>query len=105
VVLGKKHNPQDSVRNHTENKSYCNPEDYIIMSIKILILSLGLRSERDIRMAKLQQKISGCFRSMEGARDFFRIRSYLSTLRKHKKNIMAALKNLFQTGFFSWCFD
>ena len=63
------------------------------------------QAERDIRMAKLQQKISGCFRSMGGARDFFRIRSYLSTLRKHKINIMDALKNLFQTGSFSWCFD
>ena len=52
--------------------------------------------ERDLRMAKVQQKISGTFRSQDGAKAFCRIRSYISTVRKNAVNIIDAIGNAFE---------
>ena len=48
-------------------------------------------AERDIRMVKLQQKISGCWRTSEGAERFLAIRSYISTARKQNVRPIDAL--------------
>ena len=54
------------------------------------------QAERDLRMIKCKQKISGGFRTMKGAENFAIIRSVISTLKKQKLNILEKLKEILQ---------
>ena len=61
-------------------------DDYLRFTTGRRIPADNNGSERDIRMIKLRQKVSGCLRTLTGARQFCAIRSYLSTAAKHGRN-------------------
>ncbi len=54
------------------------------------------QAERDVRMLKVKQKVSGCFRSEAGAKEYCRVKGYLSILRKQKINIFDGLVSVFR---------
>ena len=71
-------------------------EDVLRFMMEIDVPFTNNRGENDIRMTKVQQKISGCFRSEQGAITFCRIRGYLSTCRKHQVSASQALALVFK---------
>ena len=54
------------------------------------------QAERDLRMMKVQQKISGNFRSWNGAKIFCRIRGYISTVKKNSISVIDAIQGAFE---------
>lgn len=59
------------------------------------------QAERDLRPAKVKQKVSNCFRTLEGAASYARISGFVSTMRKNGMNVIDQLTNVL-SGNFSW---
>jgi transposase len=72
-----------------KNKGFCSP---IIPAVSFT----NNQGENNIRMTKVQQKISGCFRSMKGAQTFCTVRGYLSSCKKQDVSASEALTLLFK---------
>lgn len=59
------------------------------------------QAERDLRPAKVKQKVSNCFRTQAGADHYARIAGFVSTMRKNKQDVLAQLTNVL-SGSFTW---
>jgi transposase len=85
---------QSPARNLLE-RLWLGREEVLAFLAELSIPFDNTQAERDLRMLKVQQKVSGCFRSTRGGATFGRIRSYLSPLSKQGMKRLAALESLF----------
>ncbi len=81
-------------KSKTQNmiERFINCKDQVLAFAKNFLIPFGNNiAEQAIRMMKVKQKISGCFRSQQGAQDFAAIRSYIATMKKQGISIIEAL--------------
>ena len=78
------------------NRLDADRDDVLRFTVDFTVPFDNNQGERDIRMVKLQQKISGSWRTKAGADHFCAIRSYVSTMKKHGYDVLAGLRQLFE---------
>ncbi len=96
VPLAKKQGrPKQSASKNLLDALLLRAEDVLAFLDDLALPFTNNLAERDLRMIKVQQKISGTFRSVEGATAFCVLRSYLSTMRKQGRSMLVALAAVF----------
>jgi transposase len=95
----KKAQPEESVTRAAARKLACRlgekREEILLFMHNFSVPFDNNQSERDLRMLKVKQKVSGCFRTEKGAEEFCRLRGYVSTMKKQGVSVMETIRSVF----------
>jgi transposase len=98
---GAKGKSKNSKGRNLLNRLVLHQDGILAFAFDLLVPFSNNQAERDIRCLKTKQKVATSFRTIDGAKHFARIQSFISTVRKHKINVFNAINSIFDNQQFN----
>jgi transposase len=92
---GKRGKPKQSPGRNLLNRLRKHEDGVLAFALESSVPFTNNPAERDLRLAKVKQKVSGCFRTQAGARVYARLQATIFTFRKQGMNVFATLRDVF----------